>query len=150
MSGTLPNGVSMGFIAIPEIPCFCSRFVFTVLTHQNFSPSKWKWNTLLKFVSPSVWDYKFLDFLCFASSPINWPEAAQSVFPMDFAIIGDCWDSPFFCSRFVFGRLTKDHQCLPQDNPFQWWIWLSPSIRRMDVYFLSWTLVCRSVELDQI
>ena len=34
----------------PQVPVFCSRFVFAILTHQNFSPSKWKWNTLLKFV----------------------------------------------------------------------------------------------------
>jgi hypothetical protein len=57
--GTFPNGVSMDFVDFfgsPKIPVFCSRFVFTILAHQNFSPSKWKLNTLLKFVILQVFE----------------------------------------------------------------------------------------------
>ncbi len=76
-----------------------------------------------------------------------------------------------FCPRFVFTVLTHrtlrlflgllrepilaQGLCLVdqlkiisasvKDNPCQWWLWLYPSIRRMDcLYFLSSTLVCRS------
>jgi hypothetical protein len=67
---------------------------------------------------------------------------------MDFTIIFGIVETAYFCSRFVFGR-SKDDQCLRQGQPFP----------TMDVivskystclYFLSSTLVCFNVELNQI
>jgi hypothetical protein len=85
------------FFGSPKIPVFCSRFVFTILAHQNFSPSKWKWNTLLKFVILQV--FEITNFWTFCVLPIftdRLTGGSPKCLPYGlYDYFWDCWDSPF-------------------------------------------------------